>query len=41
VTTLTHTVVPSFDDLRPTDAGNDGTIAEETLEALRALGYIQ
>jgi predicted AlkP superfamily phosphohydrolase/phosphomutase len=37
----THTLVPSFEDLRPADVGTDATVSEETLEALRALGYIQ
>jgi hypothetical protein len=36
-----ETLVPSFEDLRPTNAGSDATISEETLEGLRALGYIQ
>lgn len=36
-----HALVPSFEDLRPSDTGGDATISEETLEELRALGYIQ
>ena len=36
-----QTLVPSFESLRPPDAGSDATISEETIEELRALGYIQ
>lgn len=33
--------VPSFDHLRPPEVEDQGTLSEETLEQLRALGYIQ